>query len=259
MPQVTVNGIELHYDRVGSGSPVLLLHGLGSSARDWENQVDHFASSHDLVIPDLRGHGRSSKPAGPYSIESFSSDVAGLIEQLDLAPLPIVGISLGGMVGFQLAADRPDLVSRLVAVNALPAFEMTRISQRIQVGLRKVITRRLSMERIGQVLSKRLFPDPGMEAQRAKMVQRWSENDKSAYEATFKAILGWPGVKQAMADTQIPITIINSELDYLAPDDKKPYIDAIATADSVVISGAHHGVPMEYPDRFNTELEAALT
>lgn len=258
MPQVTVNGIELHYDRVGSGSPVLLLHGLGSSARDWENQADHFEKSQDLIIPDLRGHGRSSKPAGPYSIEGFSSDVAGVIEQLGVGPLPIVGISLGGMVGFQLAADRPHLVSRLVAVNALPAFEMTRVSQRVQVGLRKVITRRLSMERIGQVLSKRLFPGADMERQRAKMVQRWSENDKSAYEVTFKAILDWPGVKQAMADTGVPITIINSELDYLAPDDKQPYIDAMGTADSVVISGAHHAVPMEYPERFNTALQAAL-
>ncbi len=258
MAQVTVNGIELRYDRVGEGPPVLLLHGLGSSARDWENQVDRFWAVRDLIVPDLRGHGRSSKPAGPYSIEVLAQDIAGLIERLEVAPLPVVGISLGGMVGFQLAADRPDLVSRLIAVNALPAFEMTRISQRIQVGLRRVITRRLSMEKIGQVLSKRLFTDPDMDQQRATMVQRWAENDKTAYQATFNAILEWPGVKEAMSETSIPITIINSDLDYLSPDDKQPYIDAMPTAASVVIADAHHAVPMERPERFNAVLETAL-
>lgn len=258
MAHGTVNGIELHYDRVGEGPPLLFLHGLGSSARDWENQVSHFQGSRELVAPDFRGHGRSDKPEGPFSIEEFASDTVGLIEGLELGPLPIVGISLGGMVGFQLVADRPDLVTKLVAVNALPAFEMTRISQRIQVAIRKVITKRLSMAKIGDVLSKRLFTDPDMEDLRSKMVERWAENEKAAYEATFAAILDWPGVKDEMTRTEIPITVVSSDLDYLAPDDKEPYVDAMPAADMVVIENAHHAVPMERPDRFNAALEAAL-
>lgn len=258
MAHVTVNGIELHYDRVGEGPPLLLLHGLGSSARDWENQVSHFRDSRELIVPDFRGHGRSAKPDGPYSIAGFTSDIAGLVDELGIGPAPVVGISLGGMVGFQLVADRPDLVDRLIAVNALPAFEMTRISQRIQVAIRKIITKRLSMEKIGDVLSKRLFTDPDMDEQRAKMVVRWAENDKAAYESTFQAILGWPGVMGAMAETEVPVTVISSDLDYLAPDDKQPYIDAMPTADVIVIENAHHAVPMERPDRFNAALEAAL-
>lgn len=258
MAQVTVNDIELHYDRVGSGPPLLLLHGLGSSARDWENQVDHFQGSHELIVPDFRGHGRTERPEGPYSIAGFAADVAAMIEKLGVGPLPVVGISLGGMVGFQLAADRPDLVTKLIAINALPVFEMTRISQKIQVAVRKVITRRLSMEKIGQVLSKRLFTDPNMDEHRATMVERWSENDKPAYEATFNAILAWPGVKAEMEETEVPIVVINSELDYLAPADKQPYIEAMPTAESVVIPNAHHAVPMERPSRFNAVLERAL-
>lgn len=258
MAHVTVNGIELHYDRVGEGPPTLLLHGLGSSARDWENQVSHFQGSREVIVPDLRGHGRSDKPDGPYSIEGFASDIAGLIDELGIGPSPVVGISLGGMIGFQLVADRPDLVTKLIAVNALPAFEMTRISQRIQVVMRKIITKRLSMEKIGDVLSKRLFTDSDMDELRAKMVERWAENDKAAYESTFQAILDWPGVKTEMGATEVPITVINSDLDYLAPDDKQPYIDAMPTAESVVIENAHHAVPMERPDRFNAALEQAL-
>lgn len=259
MAHVTVNGIELHYERVGEGPPLLLLHGLGSSARDWENQVSHFQGSRELIVPDFSGHGRSDKPDGPHSIESFASDIAGLVDGLGIGPTPVVGISLGGMVGFQLVADRPDLVARLIAVNALPAFEMTRISQRLQVAIRKIITKRLSMKKIGDVLSKRLFTDPDMDELRAKMVERWAENDKAAYESTFQAILVWPGVMGAMAETDVPITVISSDLDYVAPDDKQPYIDAMPTAEMIVIENAHHAVPMERPDRFNAALEAALT
>lgn len=258
MAHVTVNGIELHYDRVGDGPPLLLLHGLGSSARDWENQVSHFKGSREVIVPDFRGHGRSDKPDGPYSIEGFASDIAGLIDELGIGPAPVVGISLGGMVGFQLVADRPDLVDHLIAVNALQAFEMTRISQRIQVAIRKVITKRLSMEKIGDVLSKRLFTDPDMDELRAQMVERWAENDKAAYESTFRAILAWSGVKAEMSQTETRITVISSDLDYLAPDDKQPYIDAMPTAESIVIEDAHHAVPMERPDRFNAALETAL-
>lgn len=258
MAEVTVDDITLHYERTGSGTPLLLLHGLGSSGEDWEHQVAAFSGSYDLIVPDFRGHGRSSKPSGPYSIEQFGSDMVALIEKLETGPLLIVGISLGGMVAFQIAAGRPDLVEKLIVVNALPTFETKRLSQKIQLAIRKVITRRLSMEKIGDVLSKRLLPGDDKAEQRATMVERWARNDKMAYEATFRAILDWDGVADAMATTDVPITVISSELDYIGLEDKRPYVDAMPTAEIVVIDGAHHGVPMEYPGRFNQVLEEVL-
>jgi 3-oxoadipate enol-lactonase len=257
MPEVTVNDITMHHERVGSGPPVLLIHGLGSSSRDWENQLS-LGDHHELIIPDLRGHGRSSKPPGPYTIELFASDVAGLLEAIEVSPVVIVGISLGGMVAFQLAADHPEMVKRLVIVNALPVFETTSLSQRIQITIRKVMTRWLSMRRIGEVLSKRLFPDPAMESQRETMVVRWAENEKTAYQATFKAIVSWGGVADAMSRFDKPITVISSELDYVPPEEKTAHVDAMPTAEMLVIEAAHHGVPMEMPDRFNQVLGEIL-
>lgn len=258
MPEVTVDHITLHYEHRGDGTPLLLLHGLGSSAEDWEYQMTAFATDHELIVPDFRGHGKSSKPPGPYSIRQFSSDTIALIEQIGTVPLVVVGISLGGMVGFQMVADRPDLVARLVAVNALPAFETKRVSQKIQLAVRRIITRRLTMEKIGEVLSKRLLPGEDMVERRATMVERWARNDKAAYEATFHAILDWDGVAAAMTTTDVPVTMISSDLDYLAPDDKQPYVEAMPTAEMIVIGDAHHGVPMEHPERFNQVLEGVL-
>jgi 3-oxoadipate enol-lactonase len=257
MPEATVDDITLHYERSGAGPAIVLLHGLGSSGEDWERQSGLFPDN-DVIVPDLRGHGRSSKPAGPYTIGLLASDVVTLLDRLGVARCVIVGISLGGMVGFQIAADHPERVTRLVAVNALPAFETRRLSQKIQLAVRKVITRRLSMDRIGSVLSKRLFPDDDMGAQRATMVERWARNDKASYEATFEAILGWEGVVDAMKATQVPVTVISSDLDYVGPGDKQPYVDAMPTATMVVIENAHHGVPMERPERFNEVLISVL-
>lgn len=258
MAEVSVDGTSIHYETTGSGPVLVLLHGLGSSGRDWEYQVGPLADEYQLIIPDLPGHGRSGKPPGPYSISRLADDIAALVEEVAQPPVAVVGISLGGMVGFQLAADRPDLVSRLVVVNALPAFEVTRISQKIQLAIRKVITRRLSMEKIGEVLSKRLLPAPDMAERRKTMAERWAENDKTAYEATFQAILRWPGVAAEMAATEVPITVISSQLDYISPEDKEPYVANMPTASMVVIEGAHHAVPAEYPERFNEVLKEVL-
>lgn len=258
MPEATVNDVTIHYDRRGTGPALLLLHGLGSSAEDWENQVPVLSDTYDVVVPDLRGHGSSAKPTGPYSIEQFSSDTVGLLELLGIEKAIVVGISLGGMIAFQITADRPDLVDRLVVVNALQTFETKRISQKVQIAIRKVITRWLSMPKIGEVLSKRLFPDDGMDEQRAKMVERWARNDKTAYEATFQAILDWDGVAEEMKTCDVPITVISSDQDYILPDDKVPYIEAMPTARMVIIDDAHHGVPMERPTRFNEVLGEVL-
>jgi pimeloyl-ACP methyl ester carboxylesterase len=258
VPEVSVNDISIHYERSGSGRPVVLLHGLGSSSEDWENQIPALVENFEVIAPDFRGHGRSSKPPGPYSINQFASDVTTLLDELDVGPVRLVGLSLGGMVGFQVAADRPDLVSRLVVVNALPHFENRRISQKIQLAIRKVITRRLSMERIGEILSNRLFPDEELREQRATMVERWARNDKTAYQAAFRAILQWDGVAEEMANTMVPIIVISSDLDYIGPKDKQPYNDAMPTAEMVVMHDSHHAVPAERPERFNVVLEKSL-
>lgn len=259
MPTVEVNGVGLHYEDSGGGPPVLLIHGLGSSARDWERQVEALAHSRRPIAVDLRGHGRSDKPPGPYSIELFATDVAGILEHLGAGPLPVVGISLGGIVGFQLAADRPDLVERLMVVNAVPAFEMDSFGMRAQIAIRKLITRFAGMERIGQMLAGRLFPDEGMSGERALMVERWAENDKAAYRAAFRAILDWSGVVDRMSRFAKPVTVVASELDYTSVESKRPYIDAMPSAEMVVIEGAHHAVPMERPGEFNAVLEAFLS
>lgn len=253
MPQVEVNSISLHYESVGEGSPVLAIHGLGSSTRDWERQVDVLAESHRVVTVDLRGHGKSDKPQGRYSIQLFSDDVAELVRQLDLVPVTVVGISLGGMVAFQLAADHPDLIDRLVVVNALPDNELLRAAP-LQILMRKLIVRFLGLERMGKVLGARLFPDENMEEERSLMARRWAENDKTAYQRSFQAAVDWPGVTGKLDGFDRPMLMISSDEDYVSLEQKQPYLDALPEMEHTVIEDARHAVPMERAEQFNRVL-----
>jgi len=99
MPTARVNDIELYYETAGEGEPLLLLHGLGSSVRDWERQIPEMAKSYRVIACDVRGHGRSEKPPGPYSMSQFARDVAGLLRALDIPSVHICGLSIGGMIG----------------------------------------------------------------------------------------------------------------------------------------------------------------
>ena len=68
MAYADVGGVNLSYESTGAGDPLLFIHGLGSSTQDWEPQVAYFAPRYHVVAVDLRGHGQSDKPPGPYSI-----------------------------------------------------------------------------------------------------------------------------------------------------------------------------------------------
>ena len=258
MPGVEVNGVTLYCKTAGSGPPVLLIHGLGSSTQDWERQVPVFEATHTMMALDLRGHGQSDKPAGPYSIAMFADDVAGVLDHLGVGSVAIVGISPGGMIGYQLAADRPDLVGRLMAVNAVPAFEMDSVGMRARIGVRKLITRFAGMEKTGELLAGRLFPDDDMEEERALMVERWARNDKNAYRASFQAILEWPGVVQEMKSFGKPVVVVASDQDYTSVESKRSLVTKMPTAEMVVIEKAHHAVPVERPESFNAVLREFL-
>src|SRR5690349_17167122 len=103
MPFAKVNNVQLYYELDGDDSKpvVLFLHGLGSSVRDWEYQVTHFAQNYRVLLIDMRGHGRSEKPAGPYSMRQWAADVVALLDHLKIDKAHVVGLSMGGMIAFQ--------------------------------------------------------------------------------------------------------------------------------------------------------------
>lgn len=114
-----IEGRRYHYLTAGAGTPMLVLHGIMGVAHEWDILSGDFARDHRVVALDQRGHGESDW-ADSYTAEAMADDAIAIIEELDLAPVRLVGHSMGGMVGMLIAARRPELLERLVLVDISP-------------------------------------------------------------------------------------------------------------------------------------------
>ena len=115
---VELHGQPLCYYRVGEGSPVVLIHGITSSSKTWRSVIPLLAEHHEVIAPDLLGHGHSGKPRGDYSLGAYASGVRDLLSMLDIGRVTLVGHSLGGGVALQFAYQFPERLGRLVLVDS---------------------------------------------------------------------------------------------------------------------------------------------
>lgn len=250
-------GVQIYYEVTGTGDPIVLIHGLGSSTRDWEPQVSYFAPRYQVVTVDLRGHGRSARPPGPYSIALFAADVAAVIKTLGIAPAHIVGISLGGMVAFQLAVSDPACVRSLVIVNSGPEFAVMGDAGRQEVEQRIQVVRAMGMRAMGEALAPRLFPKEDQAELRQVFVERWAENDPQAYCDALGAFIGW-SVSDHLDAIQCPVLAISADQDYTPVAMKEAYVARLANAKLVVIEDSRHAVSLEQAQAFNEAVETFL-
>lgn len=251
-------GCNLHYEEYGHGTPLLLVHGLGSSTQDWEMQIPALSARYRVIVPDVRGHGRSDRPRERYSIAGFSADLIALIEHLNLGAVHLVGLSMGGMIAFQLAVDQPQLLKSLCIVNSAPEVKRRSRNDYWQWFKRWSLMHVLSMGTIGKALGAKLFPKPEQASLRQKIAARWAKNDKHAYLASFNAIVDW-GVQERLYKVSCPTLVISADRDYTPVALKETYVKLLPDARLVVIADSRHATPLDQPERFNQTLLEFLT
>ncbi len=253
MKTARVNGLKLSYQESGTGEPLLLLHGLGSRSDDWEMQLPAFAGRYRVIAPDLRGHGRSDKPPGPYSVPMMAADVLGLLDHLGLTTAHIVGLSMGGMIAFQLAVDCPERVLSLTIVNSGPALVPRTAGEWLRVQQRLLLARFSGPTRTAHFLSRRLFPKPEQDALRVQFIERWSANDPAAYLASMRALVGW-SVLERIGEINCPVLVISGDRDYTPAEAKRAYTARLPRAELVIFEDSGHATPIDQPDRFNARV-----
>lgn len=114
---VAINNIRLFVERHGDGEPLLLVPGLGAGAWLWAKNVSCWAKHFDLIMPELRGSGRSDKPDEHYTIGKFSADLKALLDELQIEQAHVLGVSMGGFVAQHLAASWPERVRKLALIS----------------------------------------------------------------------------------------------------------------------------------------------
>src|SRR5262245_17063316 len=115
---IVTNGTTLHVRCGGTGPAVVLLHGYGETGDMWAPMAVDLARDHTVVVPDLRGMGLSSKPAGGFDKKTQAGDVAGVLDELKIHRASLVTDDIGNVVGYAFAAQHPDRVPRFVLIDA---------------------------------------------------------------------------------------------------------------------------------------------
>jgi pimeloyl-ACP methyl ester carboxylesterase len=116
MPNASINGVQIAYDISGTGDvPMILVHGSWTSRRSWASLVEALAESFRVVTYDRRGHSESGGATGQGSIRDDVSDLAGLIQYLELAPAWVTANSFGATIALRLAGEHPELLRGLIA------------------------------------------------------------------------------------------------------------------------------------------------
>jgi pimeloyl-ACP methyl ester carboxylesterase len=118
MTHANVNGINLYYETHGAGRPMILLHGGLGSGEMFAPIMPALAAHHQVITPDLQGHGRTADIDRPIDTRLMAGDIAALIDHLHLDKPDLVGYSLGGGVAMQIAFQHPEKLRKLVAVSA---------------------------------------------------------------------------------------------------------------------------------------------
>jgi len=123
MQNADSNSLQLYKEVYGAGDPILCLHGLGANLYSWRHFIKPFSQTHQLILVDLKGSGKSPKPApSSYSIDEKADEIYQFIIKEDLTRLTLIGNSLGGgvalLVAIRLSENNPDRLSRLILIDS---------------------------------------------------------------------------------------------------------------------------------------------
>ena len=267
-----VAGRRLRYRKTGTGDPVLLLHGIGQSLHDWDEQHQRLSARHTVYSVDLPGFAYSDRVAGPATLAKLADALPAVLDALGVhEPLPVIGNSLGGAVAMKFAADHPDRVSALVLANSAG------FGQEVALVLRLLTVRPLAavLIRPDESASRRtvqsLFYDKEL-ATDARVDHAFALSQRAAHRQTTHDIardLGtiagiraeWrTALVEALAQSDIPTLVVWGDHDHILPcSHLRAATAALPRAESYVFSNTGHMPQIERPDEFAAVVEEFLS
>ena len=119
---ISINEMQIYYVSHGEGEPLVLLHGFTGSSGDWKIFLPDLAQGYRLIIPDLRGHGRSTNPLTTFTFRQAALDVFALLDYLGIGQCKAIGLSNGGNILLHMATQQPKRVTAMVLVSAVSYY-----------------------------------------------------------------------------------------------------------------------------------------
>jgi 3-oxoadipate enol-lactonase len=235
-----------------AGKPaVVLLHGLGTDSASWGFQIPALLSKGMRpIIPDIPGFGKSPYPQKNWIIPGAAAELIGLIHTLP-APVPIVGISMGGVLAIQIALDHPECVERLILVNTFASLRPRRFKDLSYLVIRFIRANLLGVQAQAGMVAWRIFPEAGQEPLRKILVESILQSDPAIYRAAMRT-LGLYDVRKKLGQIRQPALVVTGALDSTVPPEVQAVLaEKILAARQVIIPGGRHAVIADQPERFN--------
>jgi pimeloyl-ACP methyl ester carboxylesterase len=270
MSTARIGDIDVYYEEHGSGDPLLLIMGLAADSVAWMFQVPDFSQRYRTITFDNRGVGRSSKPAGPYTIHQMADDAAGLLDHLKIERAHVVGVSMGGMIAQELALRHPSRVRGLVLACTYPQpdadverqreFSLKQFGGSIAAdGQMKVDISAIDPLSFLQHLLPTVFNQEFIDRELPRLLQIFS--GALQYGFSMEAILGQVSAvmnhhaTERLHEIRSPTLVITGDADRLIPPANSDILAKhIPGARLVKLPGGSHGFNFETPDVFNREV-----
>jgi pimeloyl-ACP methyl ester carboxylesterase len=244
---VTSDGVDIHYKIEGQGPWVTLIHGIGSDHESW-NAIARILAPHFTVLrADLRGHGASSR-ISQCSIDAFTSDVAELLNELNIDKTHLVGFSLGGLIGQKYAIGRPSNLARLVLISSVA--ERTP-EERERVRKRAGQIDREGIASVTGAAEDRWFT-PAFKAANPHLVEarlkQLMANDHRSYAAAYR-VFGEADEGLQFSRIEVPTLIVTGENDSgSSPRMARLLHDTIQGSELRILPDLRHSVLVEAPE-----------
>ena len=250
VPAVDVNGLSLHFERLGAGPPVLLLAGMASDSASWEPVLAPLAARFEVIVPDNRCTGRTRPSPIETSRELMLDDTVALLDALGLARVAVVGHSMGAMLGWALAARAPERVAALVPMAGLPNAPRARAELFATLArLRRDVDEAEWFRLLFQLLFAAPFFDDGDAVDEA-VETALAYPHKQSPEAFARQAAGLASFLEPpdLAAIDCPVRPIVGELDALLPPAAyAAFLAAHGFGAPTVIEGAAHALHWERP------------
>ncbi|MCA4814940.1 3-oxoadipate enol-lactonase [Acinetobacter towneri] len=250
MPTFTSNDAQINYQTFGDATkPALIFsNSLGTNFKMWQAQIDFFQQDFFVICYDTRGHGASSAPQGPYSVDQLGQDVVNLLDHLNVEKAAFCGISMGGLTGQWLAIHRPERFNQVVVCNTA-----AKIGQEQAWNDRAALVREQGLQPIASTAASRWFTEPFIQSN-ATVVNNL-QNDLAAGSAEGYAscceALAKADVREQLKDITVPVLVVAGQQDPVTTVvDGQFMVERIANSQLFEINASHIS-NVELPNEFN--------
>ena len=252
--------VTLNHSEMGQGTAVVLLHGFPLSGAIWHEQQRRLGDRFRVIVPDLRGHGRSPAPAGVYEVDLLARDVLALLDALHVKKAVFMGHSMGGYVALAAWKLDPDRFLALGLISSQAGAD----SEEARQGRYKV-AEKVAAEG-NKVLAEAMLPklfasNPPPQASVIDQVRTLMLDTSSAgIVGSLKGMAVRPDVGPLLPKISVPVLIVSGDQDQIIiPDKAKAMAASMKTATLTMIEHCGHMPMLEQPEATTTALDSFLS